>query len=495
MDENAVIQVVGMDKSFPGVHALDKVDFILEKGTIHALLGENGAGKSTFIKLLGGFYTCDIGDIYFEGKKTCFKSPKESIESGIGIIHQELNLAENLSIAENLFLGRMPCSKLGVIDKKYMHRKALEMLEGLGISLEPELKVNKLCIAQQQLIEILRVLSLDAKVVIMDEPTSSLSLAETKILFRLIHQLTEKGISIIYISHKLEEIFEICTDITVLRDGKKVKSLKVKDTNKEELIKLMVGRETTNSRVERNAVDSNMVLECENLLNHKLRDVSFCVKRGEIFGVSGLVGAGKTEIAKAIFGLDELYKGKISLNGLNITGLKSDQICKMGIGYLPEDRKHDGLFLDLSVKANMSISSIKKFTHFGVINSDAEEQELEEQIKKLHTKTSSLAQITKNLSGGNQQKLILSRWLMIDNLKLLIIDEPTRGIDVGAKYEIYNILNELTKQGVSILVMSSEIEELQILCDRIGVVKSGKLMCILDGENCDQETIMLYSLD
>lgn len=492
---NEIIRTAGIDKSFPGVHALDHVDFVLEKGSVHALLGENGAGKSTFIKLLGGFYRCDEGEIYFGGEKVSFKDPKDSIEKGIGIVHQELNLAENLTVADNLFLGRMPKRKLRVADEKEMEKRAKEMFAELGIKIDPDQKVGELSIAQQQLIEILRVLSLNAKVVIMDEPTSSLSLAETQILFRLVEKLVEKGISIIYISHKLEEIFEICTDITVLRDGKKIKTLKVAETDKEELVKLMVGRETVNTRVNRGGISEDILLECRGMLNHKLKNVSFSIKKGEIFGISGLVGAGKTEIAEAIYGLDKLYRGDILLEGTQINPIKSDRMCRMGVGYLPEDRKHDGLFLNLGVRENMSVSAARKFSRFGVIDKKKEQAELEEQIAKLKTKAASLAQPAKNLSGGNQQKLILSRWLMLDNLKLLIIDEPTRGIDIGAKYEIYQILNELAHHDVGILVLSSEIAELQMLCDRIAVMKEGEMMCILDGESCDQETIMSYSLE
>lgn len=494
MDKDLLIETHNISKSFPGVYALKNMDFSLEKGEIHALLGENGAGKSTFIKILAGMYQPDCGNIEVEGMDTTFKNPSESINKGISVIHQELNLASNISVAENIFLGRFPQLLFGVVKRKSMFHQSKIILEKVGLNVSPNTRVVGLSIAQQQLLEIAKALSLDAKVLIMDEPTSSLSPNEIKKLFSIMRELKSQGIGIIYVSHKLDELFEVCDSVTVLRDGEKVKTLKISETNHDELISLMVGRKVDNSYTRVSGAGNEIILQVDNISNDKLDNISFQLKKGEILGFSGLMGAGKTEIARAVFGIDQVTSGEVYIDGKKLPPRSPSKSKEFGIGFLPEDRKRDGLFLSLSVKMNMTISILNQITKSGVISKSKEIKCADEQVDALKIKTPSLVQKINNLSGGNQQKVILARWLLSNKLKVLIIDEPTRGIDVGAKFEIYHILNELAKQGVSIIAMSSEMQELFNICDRIIVLREGKITAELSKDEANQENIMKNSI-
>lgn len=494
MKDHILIETFNISKSFPGVQALKGMDFQLKEGEIHALLGENGAGKSTFIKILAGIYAPNCGSIILDGREVNLQIPADSIKKGISVIHQELNLASNISVAENIFLGRLPHKALGVVSKRTLHKEAKKLLEKVGLDVSPSTRVRSLSIAQQQLLEIAKSLSLDAKVLIMDEPTSSLSPNEIKLLFNIMRELKANGIGIIYVSHKLEELFEICDSVTVLRDGEKIKSLAIKDTCKEELINLMVGREVNNSYTRSCRASDETILKVEGLSNYKLDNISFDLKKGEILGFSGLMGAGKTEISRAIFGIDRISEGAVYIDDRKLPPGNPAKSREYGIGFVPEDRKQEGLFLPLSVKENMTVSTLSQISRYRIISRTNESKNANLQIEALKIKTPSLAQKICNLSGGNQQKVILSRWLLSKKLKVLIVDEPTRGIDVGAKFEIYNILSDLSKQGVSIIVMSSEMQELLNLCDRIIVLREGRITAELSKEEANQESIMKHSI-
>ncbi len=494
MSEKVLLEAKNISKDFPGVKALDNVHLEIKQGEIHALLGENGAGKSTLIKILGGIYHQDKGEIFVDGNKIKIESAKDAINLGISVIHQELSLAENMTVAENIFFGRIPKNKFGLVKRKELEEKTSGILEKIGLKVKPSHKVRFLSIAKKQMLEIGKSLSLNARLIIMDEPTSSLSPEEINILFDIIRDLKSHGISVVYISHKLEEIFAVCDKITVLRDGQYIDTVNTVDTDKDSLINLMVGREANLEYNRESCAKENNMLNVQGLFTDKLKEISFCAKQGEIVGFSGLMGAGKSELARALFGVDEILKGEIAINGENIKYVKPENSLKNGVGYVPEDRKLEGLFLNLTVKENMTISSVKQFKQGVVIKKTKETVNANKQVDALSIKTPSLKQKIRNLSGGNQQKVIIARWLLKEGLKILIIDEPTRGIDVGAKFEIYGIISKLAQKGVTVLVMSSEIEELTNLSDRIIVLREGKITAVLEGEDMEQTQIMKYSV-
>lgn len=494
MNEYVVLKAENISKQFPGVKALDNVGFDLRQGEVHALLGENGAGKSTLIKILGGIYHQDCGEIFMDGKPVRIESARDALDLGISIIHQELNLAENMSVAENIFFGRLPSKKAGIVNRKELAAKTDAILSRIGLPVDSKTKVRFLSIAKKQMLEIGKSLSLNARVIIMDEPTSSLSPEEIDVLFGIIRELKKQGISIIYISHKLEEIFAVCDRITVLRDGKYVDTVETAQTRKEQLINMMVGREANLDYHREACVHCEAMLSVKNLSTEKLKDISFEIKKGEIVGFSGLMGAGKSELARAIFGMDHILGGEIALDGKKLHKMSPGESMRLGLGYVPEDRKLDGLFLNLTVNENMTVSSVRQFKQGLMIKRAEESAAAMDQVGKLSIKTPSLKQKIRNLSGGNQQKVIIARWLLKEGLKLLIIDEPTRGIDVGAKFEIYTILSELAKQGVSVMVMSSEIEELTNLSDTIVVLREGRVSAILNGREAQQTEIMKHSV-
>lgn len=485
-----LLELKGVTKTFPGVIALDNVDFRVYKGRIMALAGENGAGKSTLMKVITGIYTKDKGEIVYKGKNINFSGITDSIEAGIGIIHQELNLLPELSIMENIFLGREIVNSIGKIDYKVMKMETLTILEKLGVDYDPYTKVGKLSIAEQQMVEIAKVLSQNAKLIIMDEPTDALTEKETEKLFNIIKELKESGTGIVYISHRLKEIFEICDDITIFRDGKYIDEKEVSDIDENQLIELMVGRKLENYFPRDEIKLGDEILEIKNISNKYVHDVSFKLKKGEILGISGLVGAGRTELCKTLMGSIKKDSGEIILNRKNLKINSEEEALKQHLFYVSEDRKKDGLILGMSVKENMSLSAIRRFENkFLKINFKKEEKLVDSYISKFKIKTPGMEQLIKNLSGGNQQKIAIGKALMTEP-EILILDEPTRGIDVGAKRDIYLLINELKKTGISIILISSEMPEIIGLSDRILVMSNGKITAEFDRKEVTQEKLM-----
>lgn len=485
-----ILQMKGVSKVFPGVRALDDVHFNIPRGKVMALLGENGAGKSTLMKILSGVYERTQGEILLNGNAVEFKNPREAQEHKIAIIHQELNLLPELSIGENIFIGREPVNMFGKINWKELHSESRKLLEELDFKEDSKMKVGDLSIGKKQMVEIAKALSLDAEIIIMDEPTDALTDNETLTLFSVINKLRESGKSIVYISHRLNEIFQICDYVTVLRDGQFIDECLVSDIDEDKLIELMVGRKLT-EQYPRLKVDlGEEVLKVENLTNKFIKDVSFSVRKGEILGVAGLMGAGRTELAKSIYGAIALDSGLIYIDGNQVSIKSSHDAINKGISYVSEDRKKDGLVLSMDVKKNMSLSALEKFSNaIGFIDMKSETKEAEDYVEKISIKTPSLKQKIKNLSGGNQQKVSISKSLMTAP-KVLILDEPTRGVDVGAKKEIYDLMNTFKKEGMSIIMISSEIPEILGLSDRIMVVHEGSISGILENDNVTQEDIM-----
>lgn len=485
-----VIEMNNISKSFNGVPVLKKVNFSLKLGEIHALMGENGAGKSTLMKILLGIYEKDEGTIRVDENEFSFKSPKDAEKHGIAIIHQELNVISSLSVMENMFLGRDLCyGKSGVLRTAEMYEKTKQYLQQLGLDIDPREEVKNLSIGQQQMIEIARALSIRAKVLIMDEPTAALTDREIEHLFGIMNELKAQGVSIVYISHRMEEIFAMCDRITVLRDGMYVGTEEVKKLDLDKVVQMMVGRELGERYPERVPYEDVERFRVEGLSDGKrIKDISFSAKKGEIVGVAGLMGAGRTEIVKALFGVSK-QSGKVYLDGKEVVIKRPMDAIKHGIGYVTEDRKGEGLVLDLSVKENVALPNLNDIALKGVISKHKENNLVKEMIEKLRIKTSSPSLSVKSLSGGNQQKVVFGKWLGIKP-KLLILDEPTRGVDIGAKKEIYEIMNELTKEGVTIIMISSELPEILGMSDRILVMHEGKLAKELTRQEATQETIM-----
>jgi ABC-type sugar transport system ATPase subunit len=489
-NDHPVLELRGISKRFPGVYALQDVDFDVRPGEVHALLGENGAGKSTLIKIMAGLYSADAGSYLVQGREAHISSPQDAHELGINVVFQELNLVRTLSVSENVFFGHLPRKSLGRVDWDRLHRDTVRLLSEVGLHVNPRTKVGLLSVAQQQLVEIARALSYESKVIAMDEPTSALSYTEIEGLFGLIEQLKSRGVAVIYVSHKLEELFRITDRITVLRDGKKVGVVNTAETTDEELIQLMVGRKLENLFPKIESKHGETVLAVRNLTSAKIKDMSFEVKRGEIVGFSGLMGAGRTELARALFGIDHTTDGEILLEGELIPRNSPVKAVEMGLGYIPEDRKEQGLMLTSSVQHNMTISILKNLVKNFQVNRSMERETASTAVEQLRIKTPSLDQKIATLSGGNQQKVILARWLIKENLKVLILDEPTRGVDVNSKSEIYRLISEVAKRGVAVLIMSSELPELLSLCDRIYVVKGGELVDEFAHAEATQERLM-----
>ncbi|MFW5790340.1 MAG: sugar ABC transporter ATP-binding protein [Bacillota bacterium] len=485
-----LLEMKNISKSFPGVQALSEVDFSIDKGEVHALVGENGAGKSTLMKVLTGIHPdYEKGQIVYKGKEVRFNSPAEAQKAGLAIIHQELELIPELTVAENVFLGREPGR--GWIDKKKLKADTKKIFEQMGIEIDINKKVKNLTIGKQQMVEIAKAISQDAEIIAMDEPTSSLSQQEVEILFELIQDLQEDGIGIIYISHHLKEIFEICDRVTVLRDGKKVEEQLVRETDRDEIVRQMVGRDVEDRFPEFDVKIGEPIFEVKNLsVPGLVSDVSFQVKKGEIFGLAGLMGAGRSEIARAIYGLYKKRSGEIYLEGKKLNINSPGDAIANGIYYLTEDRKDEGLIPELSVSDNMSLSILEQLTFVkGVISKRQEKSLVKDFISKLDVRTPGPWQLVKNLSGGNQQKVVLGRVLSTDP-KVIIMDEPTRGIDVGAKHEIYKLMKDLAADGVTIIFISSELPEILNLTSRVGVIYKGKLQGIIDSSDATQENIM-----
>ena len=494
MDERTVLQMKGVKKYFPGVKALDGVDFELKKGEIHALLGENGAGKSTLIKILTGIYSMTEGSIHIKGEEVHMKSVKDARDNRIAAIHQEICLVPYISVARNVYLGRELKTKLGLMDDKTMEEETQKLLDRLGMDIDAAKEVRQYSIAQQQLIEIAKALALDAEILLMDEPTSSLTEKEVTKLFETIRRLKDSGTSIIYISHRMEELFELSDRVTVLRDGQYIGTYVTKDTTREELVAAMVGRQLTEFYVKDSVPQDEVFMEVKNLSRAGVfQDVSFTLRKGEILGVSGMVGAGRSEVARAIVGIDAKDGGEVLLEGKALNIQKPIDAINAGIVLIPENRKEEGLVLENSVRFNTTLAVLKQFIRGVIWNRKKEEGIVDSHIKSLKIRTPHQEQLILNLSGGNQQKVVIAKWLATEP-KVLIMDEPTRGVDVGAKAEIYTIMNSLAKQGISIIMISSDLPEIINMSDRVMVMREGKLAGILDKDEIGQEQIMRFAV-
>ncbi|MGG4609208.1 ribose ABC transporter ATP-binding protein RbsA [Providencia sp. Me31A] len=485
-----LLELIGIDKSFPGVKALSGATLNVYPGKVMALVGENGAGKSTMMKVLTGIYKKDAGQIRYLGKEVAFNGPKSSQEAGIGIIHQELNLIPELTIAENIFLGREYVNAFGKIDWKKMFSESDKLLKRLNLDYNSHQTIAELSIGEQQMVEIAKVLSFQSQVIIMDEPTDALTDTETESLFRVIEDLKAQGCGIVYISHRLKEIFEICDDVTVFRDGQFIGEKPVSELEEEKLIEMMVGRKLEDQYPRIDVPEGSIRLQLKNVSGHGVTDASFILKAGEILGVSGLMGAGRTELMKIIYGASAKKTGVITLDGKEITLRTPQDGLTNGIVYISEDRKRDGLVLGMSVKENMSLTALRYFSRAGGSLKHGEEQQtVSDFIRLFNIKTPSMDQIIGNLSGGNQQKVAIARGLMT-RPKVLILDEPTRGVDVGAKKEIYQLINQFKKEGLSIILVSSEMPEVIGMSDRIVVMHEGHISGEFSSKDATQEALM-----
>ncbi len=486
----------GIEKFFPGVHALSQCRFELRSGEVHALIGENGAGKSTLMKILTGVYNKDDGRILYKGREVDIPNPRAAQDLGISIIHQEFNLMPHLTVAQNIFVGREPRQSIGfVVDEGETNRRTQQILDMMHLDINPETRVSRLTVAKQQMVEIAKALSFNSQVLIMDEPTAALTETEIEELFRIIRDLREKGVGIVYISHRMEELKQICDRVTVMRDGQYIDTVDMDKTDNDQLIRMMVGRQIYDTARESiKHVGRQVVLEVKNLnRGREIQDVSFKLHKGEILGFAGLMGAGRTEVARAIFGADPVESGEIHINGQRVDIKSPADAVRHGIGYLSEDRKHYGLALGLNVKTNIVLASYRKFLGaLGWVNRRETQMEAKRFVENLRIKTPSIYQKVKNLSGGNQQKVIIGKWLVQDS-DILIFDEPTRGIDVGAKSEIYKLLNELAEEGKSIIMISSELPEILRMSHRIMVMCEGRITGELSANEATQERIMYYA--
>lgn len=491
-----VLKLTNINKSFPGVKALSDMNLEIRKGEVHALVGENGAGKSTLMKILSGAYKKDSGTIEFLGQEVEITNPIQSEQLGIAIIYQELNLIQRVTVAENIFLGRYP-KVHGAVSWKKMNADAEKLFKDIGVEMDVKAMLRSLSIAKQQIVEIVKAISIDAKVVIMDEPTSSLSQNETEILFRIIRMLKEKGTAVIFITHRLDEIYEICDRMTVLRDGCYIASKDVKDVTKPELIEMMIGRKLTNQYPKRESHIGNVVLKVEDLSDvgeKRVKHVSFEAREGEVLGFAGLVGAGRTETMRIIFGRDKKSGGNIYIDGEKVEIRTPREAIKHGIGFVTENRKEEGLFLRSSVKVNTVMVALKKILKHGLyFDFKKEKRDAEKYVELLQTATPSVEQRVMFLSGGNQQKVVLAKWLYSDS-RIIIFDEPTRGIDVGAKKEIYDIINNLVAEKKVVIVISSDMEEIMGICDRIIVMHEGRIFGEVEKENFSQSLLAEYAV-
>lgn len=482
-------------KAFNRNVVLDGVSISIKPGEVRALMGENGAGKSTLMKILGGIYSADSGAIYMEGKEVSIQSVEDARKHGVSFIHQEITNIPEMTIAENIFLGREPQNYMKMVDYRRMKREAQSALDALGLGLDAGALIRGLSVAQQQMIEIARAVNEGAKILILDEPTASLSKSETDNLFLQMKRLKEAGVAMIYISHRMEETFKVCDTVTVLRDGSFIGTRNTAETSENELISMMVGREFNNMYGNKRVTGKEVILEVKNLTTDKVKDISFTLKKGEILGFSGLVGAGRTELALALFGIDPIRSGEICMEGRRLNIKKPQDAIRAGIALVPEERKEQGLFLSHSIAANLTFQVLPQFIHHLRINKKREREIVDEFKQKLSIKMASEEQASGELSGGNQQKIVISKWLAAAP-KVLIMDEPTRGIDVGAKSEIYKLMHSLAEAGVSIIMISSELPEIINNSSRIVVMREGKITGILDQAETEtsQEKIMSYAV-
>ena len=488
MEERNILELRHISKQYTGVKALDDVSISFRRGEVHALMGENGAGKSTLIKTLSGAIQPNDGEIVFEGTTYTHMEPHQAMELGIHVIYQEFNMMPELSVAENIFMGQQLGGGI-LFNKSITEERAQKILDGMHVKINAKETVKNLSVANMQLVEIAKALTRDVKVLVMDEPTAPLTDAEVETLFEIVQMLKSKGVTIIYISHRIAEVFQISDRVSVLRDGRFIKTVMTNDVDRDELIRLMVGREVSDTYPKRDFAPGEVVLELRDVCGNGVENVSFAVRSGEIFGLSGLVGAGRTETMRMIFGADPIDSGEVLLNGQPVHPKHPAEAVKLGIGLIPEDRKQQGLLLDLPIFTNISMATMRDISHFTVVNSRAEKENVNRLVEAVTIKTPSIAQLVRNLSGGNQQKVVLAKWLAA-NCKVLIFDEPTRGIDVGARHEIYKLMNELCRQGIAIVMISSDMEEILGMSDRIMVLCEGHQAGILEREAFSQETIL-----
>lgn len=489
-----LLELCNITKTFPGVVALDGVSFDVRPGEVHALLGENGAGKSTLIKIIAGAYQPDGGELLFGGEPVRLSSPREAAARGVAVIYQEMSLYPELSVAENIFMGRHPRGPLGSVDWNEMVRQAEALFHTLDVEIDVRHKVSRLTVGNRQRVEIAKALSRQARILVMDEPTASLTAHDVNILFGIVRRLREQGVGIIYISHRLDEVFELADRVTVLRDGKYVGTLDVQEATPDRLINMMVGRTLDTLFPKETVPIGAPVLEVRGLSRSGVfDDISFEVRRGEIVGLSGLVGSGRSDLAQVIFGAHAPDKGEMRLDGAPVRVPTPRAAMKLGIAYVSEDRQRQGLVLPMSVKENVTLSVLTDLTRFGMVRLRDEEQRAEESVERLRVRTPSLMQVVANLSGGNQQKVVLCKWLL-RRPKLLILDEPTRGIDVGAKAEIHRLMGELAAQGIGILMISSELPEILGMSDRVLVMRRGRLVAELAGKEATQEAIIAQAM-
>ena len=493
MEQDILLKMVDISKSFPGVKALDKVSLNVQKGTVHALMGENGAGKSTLMKCLFGIYSKDSGHIYLEGKEINFKSSREALDNGVAMVHQELNQALKRSVMDNIWLGRYPTVLGGLaVNEKKMYQDTMAVFEELGINVDPYRIMSTMPVSQRQMVEIAKAVSYNSKVIVFDEPTSSLTEEEVEHLFKIINMLRDRGVGIIYISHKMAEIKRISDYITVMRDGQWVATEKADDLEMADIIRLMVGRELTNQFPPKTNVPGDVYLEVQHLtgMYNQLKDVSFHARRGEILGLAGLDSSGRTETLESIFGIRTRKEGIISLDGKPCFNRSAGESIKNGFALLTEERRATGIFGCLSIKDNTVISSLKRHLRLGLwLSEKTQRADTQYYIDAMRTKTPSQETKIRSLSGGNQQKVIIGRWLLTDP-EVLLLDEPTRGIDVGAKYEIYQLILDLANTGKTVIMVSSEMPELLGVCDRIVVMSGGRVAGEVDARNTTQEEIM-----
>lgn len=494
MEKEYCVEMQSISKHFGGVQALKNVDFRLRRGEGRALLGENGAGKSTLMKILAGAVSADSGIIEIDGKPATIRSPKDSRDLGVSIIYQEFVLAPQLSVAENIFLDRLS-EKSGIVNWKKINAAAKKLLMEMGFDMiDPRKQVGSMPVAYQQIVEICKSLSQDAHILILDEPTAVLTFGEIERLFGIVKKLKDCGWGIIYISHRLEEVFQICDTATILKDGEFVGEYDVNTLTKRELVNLMVGRTMSNYYPARDHNIGKTVLSVSHLAaGSSVKDVSFYVRAGEVLGISGLVGAGRTESMRAIFGIDKIDSGEILLNGKSVRFSSPDAAVKAGIGFLPEDRKNEGVVLSQSIRFNTTLSNIGSFSRFGINSYSKERKIAEELLTKLHTKYGGLEDPVSSLSGGNQQKVALAKWLAA-NCQVIILDEPTRGVDVGAKSEIYSIINSLAQDGAAVIMISSEMEEIINMCDRAVVMRQGIVTGELDKKELNEQGLIALAM-
>ncbi|MCX7710138.1 MAG: sugar ABC transporter ATP-binding protein [Clostridia bacterium] len=494
MQQEILLEMKDIHKSFPGVKALKGVSFKVKKGEVHALMGENGAGKSTLIKILTGIYTKDSGEIIFDGRSISPATSLQAQHEGISTIYQELNLVPYLSVCENIFLGREP-KKYGVIDWKAVEKEAYRILKEMGLEVDVKQPLNQQSTAIQQMVSIARAISINAKLVVMDEPTSSLDEKEVQVLFKVIRKLKEQNISVVFISHRLDEIFEICDNLTILKDGVLVGECSVKELTKIDLVSKMIGKDA--STIVKYKKDHTANFVCKDAVcsvtnikrGVRLNGIDLCINRGEVVGLAGLLGSGRTELAKILFGDDMADEGEIEIEGKKTKLRLPKDAIGMGFAFCSEDRKIEGIIPHMSVRENMTLAILPKISKFGVVSRKKQNEIVDKYIKRLGIKTPHAEQLIRNLSGGNQQKVLLARWLCM-HPKLVILDEPTRGIDVGAKAEIEKLIQELAATGISVLMISSELEELVRGCDRVAVIRDGKKVTELLGEEITQDNIM-----